>query len=293
MQLLVSLVMAASGGAEPGSELSVIREPETIRVEAGDRVVLRYRYEGVPYKPCVDWLATPAGINILRDAPHDHLHHHALMYAVNIDGVNFWEERNKPGTQRHTGFADKAQIVETLDWQEAGGKVLANEQRTIELAGSAPDDVTLLTWRARLAVPPGNESATLTGAHYHGLGMRFVESMDSNGTFRNADDAESEVVRGTERLTPSRWCAYTAEADDKPVTVAMFGHPDNPRGPALWFTMTSPFAYLSATLNLHREPLEVTRDKPLALCYGVALWDGDVDTKRIEDMYKEWLEGEE
>ncbi len=288
MQLLVSLIVAASGGAEP--ELSVVRESETVRIEAGGRVVLRYRFDGVPYKPCVDWLATPAGVNILRDAPHDHLHHHALMYAVNIDGVSFWEERNKPGTQRHTGFADEERLVETLEWLDADGKVLANEERTIALLGAVPGKPTLATWRTQLTVPPGKASATLTGAHYHGLGMRFVVSMDKDGTFRNGDDAEGEVVRGTERLTPSKWCAYTAKADGKTVTVAMFDHPDNSRSPALWFTMTDPFAYLSATLNLHREPLEVTQDKPLALCYGIALWDGDVKSKKIEQTYKRWRE---
>ena len=32
------------------------------------------------------------GENLLRDAPHDHLHHHALMYGIRVNGVNFWEE---------------------------------------------------------------------------------------------------------------------------------------------------------------------------------------------------------
>jgi hypothetical protein len=97
------------------------------------------------------------------------------------------------------------------------------------------------------------------------------------------------VVRGTERLTPDRWCAYTAKADGKEVTVAIFDSPDNPRHPNRVFTMTRPFAYLSATLNLWKEPMKLDVSKPLALCYGVAVWDGTVKRADIESLYKQWV----
>ena len=78
-------------------------------------------------------------------------------------------------------------------------------------------------------------------------------------------------MRGTEQLTRSDWFAYTAAVNGKPVTVAMFDHSQNARHPAWWFTMTKPFAYLAATLNMHREPLQVDSGKPLVLNYGVAM----------------------
>ena len=63
-----------------------------------------------------------------------------------------------------------------------------------------------------------------------------------------------------------------------------------PRRPATWFTMTRPFAYLSATLALHEEPLKVTAAEPLMLRYGVALWDGQVVSERIEESYNRWID---
>jgi hypothetical protein len=97
------------------------------------------------------------------------------------------------------------------------------------------------------------------------------------------------VVRGDERLTPSRWCAYTAVADGKPVTFSMFDHPKNVR-PALWFTMAAPFGYLSATINLWKEPYALEAGKPLTFSYGVALWDGKVAAKDVEALYRRWLD---
>jgi hypothetical protein len=112
--------------------------------------------------------------------------------------------------------------------------------------------------------------------------------MDLTGTHRNADNKPDTVFRGDERLLRSKWCAYTANADGKPVTVAIFDHPENPRHPATFFTMRKPFAYLSATLNLHKEPLKVVSDKPLVLRYALAVWDGKVENDRIDEMYKSW-----
>jgi hypothetical protein len=73
------------------------------------------------------------------------------------------------------------------------------------------------------------------------------------------------------------------------VTVAMFDHPDNPRHPATWFTMAKPFAYLSATMRLHEEPLKIVGSQSLVLCYGVALWDGRPETAQIDDLYDLWV----
>ncbi len=301
--VVVGLTLAAGFAVNAVSAedpLRVTVESDAASIYEGQRVLLRYRYDNVPFKPCVQQLFSPQGVNILRDSPADHQHHHALMFAVAVDGVNFWEEQKEPGRQMHRRFGEvkigksvdepRAGFTEQLDWINPRSKeLLLKEDRTVEIRRMSGVDVTLLSWQSNLAVPPGKDSVVLAGSHYFGLGMRFVESMDVKGQFRNAEGKTGEVVRGDERLTPANWCAYSAEANGKPVTVAMFGHPDNVRGPASWFTMTKPFAYLSATMNLHKEPLKVVSDKPLVLRYAVALWDGPVADEQISRIYQQWI----
>jgi hypothetical protein len=53
--------------------------------------------------------------------------------------------------------------------------------------------------------------------------------------------------------------------------------------------MAKPFAYLSATMNLHREPLSLEAGQSLELCYGVAVWDGHIPATRVEKVYQVWL----
>ncbi|MCH7558444.1 MAG: PmoA family protein [Planctomycetes bacterium] len=298
--LLAVVFLAVSDTTFAENAMRITTEENIISVHTGDSVLLRYHYRDVPFKPCVQQLFSPRGVNVLRDAPADHLHHHALMFAVAVDGVNFWEEQRSPGRQMHRCFTDTridkhngvpiAGFTEQLDWvNPRNEELLLKECRTIAVCPMNDFKATLLDWQSSFAVPSGKESATLSGSHYFGLGMRFLKSMDTGGQFRNAEGKSGDVVRGNERLVQARWCAYTAEANGKVVTVAMFGHPDNLRHPTPWFTMTKPFAYLSATLNLHKEPLAITSDKPLVLRYAVVVWDNRVENERIEQVYNWWV----
>lgn len=296
--LAVVLISAKAFGED--NLMRVVVDEDAVSIFDRSNVILRYPYRNVPFKPYIQQLYTPNGINILRDAPHDHLHHHALMYAIAVDGVNFWEEQKEPGRQQHCSFSDvkideqknlhRAGFTEKLDWMNPRSKELILEEfRTIE-AGKLNDiDATFLKWQSSFAVPEGKEFVTLSGSHYFGLGMRFVTSMDKDGQFRYSKRQPGEIVRGNERITRANWCAYTAQADGKLVTVAMFSHPDNIRHPTHWFTMSTPFAYLSATLNLYREPLKITAEKPLVLRYAVVLWDGKVEDRKIEQAYDQWI----
>jgi len=271
-------------------------EKSLISVDAGETALMRYRYENVPFKPYVQQLFSPAGINILRDAPHDHLHHHGLMLAFAVNRVNFWEERPASGRQVHRlltnvnikkhGDQPAASFSENINWvRPEGEELLLTERRTIKVQRAKDSGATLVSWQSRFDLPKGKTSVVLTGPDYFGLGMRFLQSMDKGGRFYNAN-GQSGVADTKDKQ--AKWCAYTAVADGKPVTVAMFDHPDNKRYPATWYTLEKPFAYLSLTMNLHKKPLTIVSGKPLVVQYGVAVWDGRVEAKSIEKLYRQW-----
>jgi hypothetical protein len=295
--LLVALVVAFAGlqlaRAEQSLELTM--DANSVCIRAGQLPVLQYRYNSVPFKPYIKELYTPGGVNFLLDAPWDHLHHHALMFAVAVDGVNFWEETPTAGRQQHDGFdgtwadsrngAANAGFTERIRWtasQDRPPSLLEN--RSVTVCRVPQVNATVVVWQSDFELPEGIQHVTLSGSHYFGLGLRFVRSMDGSEFF-NADGKEGTVFRGEERLVQSDWCAYTAAVDGKLVTVAMFGHPANLR-PTTWFTMARPFAYISATLNLHAEPLVLPADKPLSLRYAVVAWDGKVDAEQISSAYR-------
>ncbi|MDY0170449.1 MAG: PmoA family protein [Thermoguttaceae bacterium] len=299
--LLPAALMAVNLLTAPatGQQLEVRSDPQAVSVAAEGRPVLVYRFGDVPAKPYVQELCTPGGINLLRDAPEDHLHHHALMFGVSVDGISFWEERAGAGRQQHAGFETqraetrdgrgRAVLVESVRWlAPQSDEPLLVELRTIEVLQADALPATLLTWEARLT-NPADQKRVLGGSHYYGLGMRFVEAMDRDGRMFNAAGKEGESVRGSERLVEARWAAYSAAVDGKPVTAVLFDHPDNPRQPARMFTMTAPFAYLSATMNLWKEPLAIEPGQTLRLRYAAAVGDGHLEAEQVEQLYRQWL----
>ena len=269
-------------------------KPLKLVLSSNDKPVAEYRFAGVPFKPYIQTLRTPEGRNVLRDAPWDHLHHHALMFAVSANGCDFWGEfDDNRGTQATVQLKPepgvKTDSLETeIDWNLPGTKNVLKETRKIKVRQT--DKVTLLDWETTLT---SNENIDLGGDHYYGLGIRFDESMDRNGRFfNNTGKHDGEIVRGDERLKPCQWSAYTSKLDGKPVTVAIFDNPANPI-PMIAFTMGDhghSFAYISATLNLHREPKVLKPGQPLTFRYCVAVWEGEISQETVEEAFNQYCQ---
>jgi hypothetical protein len=295
-------VVTLAEAVRPATSGTLVCAPEgtSVLFRQGEHLLAEYRYADVRFKPYIKQLFTPDGINVLLDSPYDHKHHRGLMYAVAAQNVGFWTEEANDGRQVHRSFRTRSvphgdvngvAMIDELDWQTAAGEKVVSEERTVEACAGPGIDATLLTWKTKLAAADKDKPLALKGDHYYGLGMRFVRAMDKGGQFIFPNNMSFGVlVRGDEHVTPAEWCAYTARTEGKDVTVAMFNDPANPRKVAHWFTMTKPFAYLAATLNLYREPLTLEAGQSLTLCYGVAVWDGKASPEQIGQMYQRWLE---
>jgi hypothetical protein len=256
------------------------------------KLLARYRFGDVPFKPYIDELRTPSGKNILRDAPADHLHHHALMYAIRVNKYNFWEESGPlVGKQVTVRLQHSDHFIESeIDWNTSEPKTLLKENRKISVERG--DGVTLLDWQCTIKAVDDVTLGVEGAGHYNGIGMRFVQEMDNGGRFFNdTGKKDGENVRGSERLTPCRWMAYTAKLDGQSVTVALFDHPSNPISMEA-FTMGDtggPFAYLSATMNLHRKPVELKAGQTFVIKYCIAVWNGEVSPEVVEAQYREFV----
>ena len=317
-----------------------------------------HRFRDVEQKPYIDFLGTPGGNNILRDMPPDHYHHHGLMMAIRINGVNFWEESGYPGKEQITSAGVRSKIDCTpngtfvdeslaLNWITPRGTLLLEEQRLIRAQRKSNSDPTLMTWLMVFSCPDSREQAginpeivppdhsaeldektTLHGSYYNGFGLRFDETMDFGGRFFYSEGSE-ELPIGHPLHTNvlCRWAAYTAKLHGQPVTVALYDlggsvtskdvlkqkqvfqaleqdilkHPfalvvDEPKIkslPMVVYALGDPTeqrtnAYLSATMNIFREPLELAKDQSVVLRYGIAIWDGERTPQEVEEVLQAW-----
>jgi hypothetical protein len=295
---------------------------QDVSIDVRGHTLATYRATPSPKRPFLRELWTPGGVQILRDSPHDHRHHHGMMFALSVDGRDFWCDGPEAGSQvpkpledvQLGGAADTCRVTFTqpLDWMAPNGTVSLRERRTITCFADPKIDapktrvpgadrnkinVTLLTWRSILSVP-GGKAVRLGGSDFSGLGTRFVVSMDGKGRFFNAAGHQSDQCGpdgasiDNKRVTQSKWCAYTATADNKLVTIAMFQHPKNPQPCFCHLHIPGGFAFLTGAMGVDRKPIELRPGAPLDLRFGIALWDGETERNRVEAVYQKWLEFE-
>lgn len=289
----VSLLVrcAAASGAQPVFSFAFRDRPAEVTVYYGGQKMLVYAFEDSQYKPYVKELYTLPGYNVLRDAVPDHPHHHGLMYAITVNGVNFWGvEGPECGIEKpvkdlrcriEAGPEGRSQatIAHTIHWlapqdrnrPDTAAAALLLEQRTLTLSVNQQMKEVALRWEGTFTVGPKTNQVVLTGSNYHGLGVRFLQELDPFAEVLNARSRPD--LSGTKQdVSRAPWAAVLFLSKAKPATLAVFGQPENPRGEAWYFTMRTPFTYLSATQNLDKEPLTYKAGDSFRLRYVVALY---------------------
>lgn len=298
--LMAGLVLAvtSAGLAEPTKGHVPSNMGTLVSLNRGEQTFVEYRFSDDDFKPYVQVLRSPNGINVLRDRPYDHLHHRGLMFAVNMNNIEFWGQGWHMGSLGQQLYASRSLklnpetncLTGDLSWNSLEFETtVMKERRRIQLLDVEPVKATVLAWESTFTVPEGQAKAVWKGDHYHGLGMRFAKEMDLSQAFFFSEDAQApEHVRGTEYLTRASWAAYHAKSEGKEVTVAMFDAPENPCYPGHWFTMYAPFSFLSATINTYRVPFEIKPGETAGFRYAIAVFDGHVNKQEIERLYTRW-----
>lgn len=268
--------------------------------------LLRYAMASTNYKPYVKELRTLAGDNLLLDAPPDHLHHHGLMYAITVNGTNFWEEQIAPGVQRLLAVPSRmvgatpdgrprATFAHPLAWvagphrehTNALSVALLLERRTLTLVVDPAAREVALYWASEFAVGPAAEQVTLSGTAYHGLGMRLVRDFDLRAQHLNSEGAPYSAEQKGD-VIPARWAATLGRLGEREVMAAILAGPHN-AGPSRFFSMRNPFAYLSATQGLDEKPLTYRRGERFRLDYLVLARADHPGPEGLEARYRKWL----
>lgn len=286
--------------------LSIQSEAGRLQITRGRQTLLVYAFERGQFKPYVKELCTTRGDNVLRDAPADHRHHHGLMYAVRVNGVNFWEESPAAGRQvpvkllahwtgRNAEGLPQASFRQLIHWIAAGDQALADtasaamliERRTLTLTVDDAPQETALRWQAEFEVGPAAPKVTLTGSAYNGLGLRLPSAFDHAARHQNSEGIPYSTAQQGD-VTPARWSAVSHVMDGHEVMLALFGKPTN-QGETRFFTMLNPFAYLSVTQNLEQAPLEYAAGDRFRLDYLLAVYAEKKCAEFLRQRYQRWL----
>ncbi|MBI4324179.1 MAG: PmoA family protein [Chloroflexi bacterium] len=295
---------------------SVLRIEE--KLELGELVIhykqqklLVYAFATNQFKPYVRELYALNGVNLLRDAPADHLHHHGLMYAIRVNDLNFWEEPPTAGVEKPMAFLDQkvgknaaglpqVSFTQLIHWIAPKDKALADtssaallvERRMITLTVDEANQEVALQWRPEFEVGPGAQKVILSGASYHGLGLRLPKGFDRVARHENSANLPY-ATGGKGDVTPAQWSAVSGLEEGKEMMTALFGHPSNPGGTAKFFTMLEPFAYLAVTQGLDKAPLAYAPGEKFSLNYLLTVYNSRQSPEFLRKRGQAWEQTDE
>ena len=303
---LVLTLLGSAAAAQSPITIDSKLEPGRLEVRYKGRMLLVYAFAMNQFKPYVRELYTLCGENVLRDAPPDHLHHHGMMYAAYVNGINFWEERDAPGVEKHVELplqtatiepngTPVACFTELIHWLAPTNKSAADsqaaalliERRTLKVAIDEKNQEVALRWDSEFQVGPNARRVTIHGSNYDGLGLRLPESFNHVAKFQNAAN-HAYLGPSTQNVIAARWTSVTGVMDGHNVMLVMFGSKDNARGDAAFFTMLDPFAYLSATQGLDQKPLEYSAGDKFKLSYLLTVYSETKPPEFIQHRSERW-----
>jgi Family of unknown function (DUF6807) len=297
---------ADASTAGGGFAFALHRQQGLLDLTYHGRKVLVYAFAANQFKPYVKELYTLKGDNILLDAPPDHLHHHGLMYAIHVNGNNFWEERDQPGYEKpvrllppHTGRSasglPQASFTQIIHWvankdaaaPDSDAAALLIERRTITVTLDERLDEIALDWHADFEVGRGAARVTLAGASYNGLGLRLPKPFNLVAQHQNSEN-KPYLTNGTGDVTPARWSSVSHTMDGHDITVALFGHSTADGKLPFFFTMVRPFTYLSVTQGLDKAPLQYSAGDKFRLDYRLVAYPEHKGAEFLEQRYSLW-----
>ena len=277
----------------------------------GGRRAFDYRYDTVPPPEGLDEsyaksaylhpLYSPGGRIVSGDFPEAHRHHHGIWFPwrhTRFEGreVDFW---NTPEKQGRVEFAEVDGFGSGLvcGW-------LSVQHRHVDLtAPEGPKTALAETWRVRAfrVLGPSAVSANVIDVvstqtcasesplevlEYHYGGFAFRGSEQWEGA-RGCSFMTSEGKgRADGNETRAHWVAVTGSVDGELATIAALCNPDNFRAPQPVRLHPEEPYFCFAPQQLGG--FEIAPDEPYVSRYRLVVYDGDVDGRWVEDLWRDY-----
>ena len=294
----LATAQVALPNAKPIPQLQVLphANSETAIERAGVELVRYHFGEKLP-RPFLYPIVGPSGKSLTRIGhPHDpqsHSHHNSLWVShFDVNGVDFWGDHD-PGkgkivTQRIVRYedGDDLALLEFVNaWQDATGKTLLNETRTVRLYPGVDKQYLLVL---DLELSAAKEPVTIGKTPFGLVGVRMAKTIgvhDGGGTIRNSQGGrdEAEVL-----WKQAKWVDYSGPITNQAAEgITLLDHPQNPNHPTFFHVRNDGWMGTSLTYEAART---IVPDQPLKLRYGFWIHAGVPEAKKIEEVFAGFAE---
>lgn len=288
--LSIALIMsamapyAAAADDKKAPAVSITEKEDRLRIELNGELFTEYLFKGEErYFPLFYPVMSPGQVPMTRRFPleiiegedTDHPHHQSLWFAhSDVNGHSFWAVREygdtKPGKTVHQKFTeisngkDKGHFIAENAYVAADGKTIMTDTRTVRFYAPA-DAMAPRLIDITIAFHASNGPVTFGDQKDAGMAIRVAsdlqvvrrtggkkeETVPAAGHLINSEGDKDEATWGKR----ARWVDAYGEVGGKPVGVAIFDHPSNPRHPTYWHSRTYGLVTANAFGKRHFEKL--------------------------------------
>lgn len=299
--------------------VAVERDGDKIAVEIGGQPFTSFYFGADATKPYLHPLRAPDGTVVTRSYPMDevageqtdHPHHRGVWFSHGeVNGFDFWanevsqRKRGRKGTialnkiEAAESGANRGLIRASFNWLDTSGKALLAESRSMTFERIGQDNVVSIDITLTALVDSVHFGDTKEGTFAVRMATELEEQhlrakgIARTGKITNADGKSTEANTWGKR---SPWIDYAGTLQGKPMGVAIFDHPSNPKFPTYWHVR----GYGLFAANIFGEhdfyadesrdgSITLAKGKSLRFRYRVVVHPGRTADANIEGKYKVW-----
>jgi len=246
--------------------VSITEKADRLRIELNGELFTEYIFKGEErYFPLFYPVMSPGQVPMTRRYPieiidgedTDHPHHQSLWFAhSDINGNSFWAVKEygttKPGKTVHQKFTEvssgkeSGHFIAENAYVAADGKTIMTDTRTVRFFAPA-DAMAPRLIDITIAFHASNGPVTFGDQKDAGMAIRVAsdlqvsrrtgkgtETVPAAGHLINSEGDKDDATWGKR----ARWVDAFGEVGGKPVGVAIFDHPSNPRYSTYWHSRT-------------------------------------------------------
>ena len=300
-----------TSGVNP-KRVSLLEQKGKIRIEIDGQLFTEYRYEGYA-KPILYPILGPHQISMTRHYPmradvageaNDHPHHKSMWFSHgNVNGVDFWEEKDSSGKIVHeellhaTEDTSEATIRAANTWFDSHGNEVCRDKSTLIFAASS--NYRTIDWITTLHTKSGELTFRDTKEGTMGIRMHPNLRLDASRRSEGLSTARAVNSSGVHDRDVwgkrAEWIDYWGTIDDQTVGIAIFDHPQNPRHPTWWHAREYGLAAANpfGIHDFEGKPqgtgdLVVPRGETLTFRYRFVFHCGDYQEAKISKLYKKY-----
>ena len=322
LSLVISLLFAA---ATVNVQVAFDQKDDRIEISIGGDPFSTFYFGPESTKPYLYPLRAADGTIVTRGfpmediagEPRDHEHQRSMWFSHGeVNGLDFWANeltqmpRDKKGIIALDGSAEvkllgegdklgnNGRITAAFNWNAPDGTTLLSEARTMVFRGAMKDRIIDFDITLAAVADKVHFGDTKEGTFAVRLATELEEPhMRAKGVARTGKitNAEGKTTEANTWGKQSPWVDYSGSIEGKPVGIAIFDHPSNPKHPTYWHVRG--YGLFAANIfGEHHFNADDSRDGSITLAkgeklhfqYRMVIHAGGTESAKVGQKYDRW-----